>query len=286
MDLSRYEFNPAIPVTGPHILLGWYERNEGNHLFVARTVKSLEIMVRGLLAKEPDAELTKQYVGNIVLPPDDLRRKVETARYDHDVKSFKHWFLFEAKKYQERIGHLPKGLEPCAVYISRYYDPENPEDSPPDDYEVENHSSCLNCDGDRVIYTGDYRDLFEAKGKLYNDGYPKTWKTPRPVLEGLPADPGLPLLVVTGDFGPHRGGTLLEEVSDHHVTSTWNYTHSYPNCFFQGTEVEVDPALKAVVAQYQDAQKARKEMAKAVVTARRQGQDIQQMARLRALFED
>lgn len=275
----KYAFYPGYPEVGPRILLGWYERNEGNHFLMAKTQASIDRMFRAVLKKEPYAEPTKAYVGQIVSPPESLRKKVAENRYDLDLRCFMGWILMEVVEYHKSTGTYPAGYSPCPGYKSEHAYDEIGE------YELEYHSSCVNCGGNKALYTGDKDQLFASKASLYNMTMYKP-RLAKPSDLTNPPNPDKPLYVMSADFGHHRPGLNLTLMKpDESYGCYWKSLDNYPVFFFQGEEVD-RPA--SVVAIYQDqilAEKAWKQSQKDRARAEKQKEEERAAARRRALFE-
>lgn len=199
----EHELKVYYPHGGEHFILRWYERSEGNHLIVARSIAHAERAFQSVLHEYWDAAAKEFWKVNIIAPTDAIREQYAKEKLDHEVAVF--WSVYSNMArydYQEEMGSLPPQMKLCPGYKSKYDD------------DVENtdyHYNCQNCSSKVAPVDGTFEDVYLKHRDKYLAKHPNHQDKRLTDCKALPADPNKTIYTIRPDFGHHHEGIELGE---------------------------------------------------------------------------
>jgi len=241
-----YPLIPTFPDYGEHHALVWWTESEQHHAIVTKSVAGIIRILQILLDRQPcrhrPEEIRSYWKANIVPPPNWAQQKWAEQCYKKERAEFRGWFLTLAKDYQEARERPPQGFEPCREY-------KPPEDylDEDDDYlrswAIEHHSSCLHCDGDKIVpvkFTWD--DLFLGLRDEFRAVRPRTApctpsEPPEEVRDTTPTH------IAILEAGHHCRGFTVMSVSNW-SKDPWRMTYPPPLFFFVGEKLPIPDEIQ------------------------------------------
>jgi hypothetical protein len=251
---------------GCYFLLTWYSEDKQNSIILAKTQKGIINTFSSVLASTSEADPKEFFHVEVVSPPLDLKLAYAKQAYSHEINIFKDWVV----RVLMMINKRPDYIKNCTRFKGN---PQYYEGLTPHKWCVKEHLECLNC------YRGfsfDAEALFELKKTKYREMTKTSFLKQSMGLSLAPeADPTQKLFAVVGDFGHHRPGMKLIEVTKEGVPS---------GCLFfcHAEELSIP---RQITQKVKEAEKARKEKEAIRLKIIRAEQDKKQLAEIQQYEE-
>lgn len=203
MIFPEHQLKVFYPYGGEHCLLVWYERDEGNHLLIAKTPEQAIKLFGTIIDRYPYAEVKNFFRATIVAPTQEQCEAYAQGKLESDVRLFWDIYANSARSYHEKNKALPPKMKWCEKFVPDY------EDANEDD----EHWNCLNCNHTKIVpASGTIEEMYLAHRetflqKLGQHGDPRAVKSLAPAQ-----DPNKICFVMVPDFGHHHEGLVSEDV--------------------------------------------------------------------------
>jgi hypothetical protein len=169
-----YELRVSYPHTGKHYAVTWYTHNDGNHIVLARTQKAAVDCFLCVFKRERGSIEPKRFIElDIVIPPKEFDIAYRKEVHDSEYACFESYCLGMAKAYEKKNKKLPPGWRRCNEYKPNedYQADWNEGDKDTKAYLKDQHSGCLNCNREGLVYEHDLYQLYlEKRETIKNRG--------------------------------------------------------------------------------------------------------------------